>query len=136
MSACPSRRARIRPATAVTEFVLLCPFLVFVFLVGLDYCRIFYVTQVIENCAYAGALYGSQVTTSTSGAQTAAQQAAVAEGACLSPPVQASQVTLSGPDANNNTTVTVTYTFHTIARFPGIPQVATISRSVIMTAAP
>lgn len=74
-----SQPSRSRQAAAAAEFAILLPFLAFVFLLAVDLCRAFYVTQVVQNCAYAGAMYASQVSASSSSPQTAAQQAAVAE---------------------------------------------------------
>jgi Flp pilus assembly protein TadG len=131
-----SRVRRSRPAAAAAEFAVLLPFLAFVFVLGVDLCRVFYVTQIVQNCAYAGALYASQTASSSSSPQTAAQQAAVAEGTSLNPALTASQVTYTPPDSNNNIKVTVNYTFNTLTNYPGIQNSWAITRSVTMTVAP
>jgi Flp pilus assembly protein TadG len=131
-----SRVRQSRPAAAAAEFAILLPFLAFVFVLGVDLCRVFYVTQIVQNCAYAGALYASQTASSSSTPQTAAQQAAVTEGASLNPPLTTSQVTYTPPDSNNNIKVTVNYTFNTLTNYPGIQNSWAISRSVTMTVAP
>jgi Flp pilus assembly protein TadG len=131
-----SQPSRSRQAAAAAEFAILLPFLAFVFLLAVDLCRAFYVTQVVQNCAYAGAMYASQVSASSSSPQTAAQQAAVAEGACLNPALTTSQVTYTAPDSNNNIKVTVTYTFNTLTTYPGIQSSWAISRTVTMRVAP
>jgi len=125
-----------RHAAAAVELAVVLPLLVFVFLLAVDFCRIFYATQIVQNCAYAGALYGSQAAASSASATTAAQQAAVAEGTNLTPPLAASQVTYTPPDSNNNIKVGVTYTFSTLAPFLGIPHSTTITRTVTMAAVP
>jgi Flp pilus assembly protein TadG len=131
-----SRVRGSRPGAAAAEFAVLLPFLAFVFVLGVDLCRVFYVTQIVQNCAYAGALYASQTASSSSSPQTAAQQAAVTEGASLNPPLTTSQVTYTAPDSNNNIKVTVNYTFNTLTNYPGIQNSWAISRSVTMTVAP
>ena len=131
-----SRAPRSRPAAAAAEFAVLLPFLAFVFVLGVDLCRVFYVTQIVQNCAYAGALYASQTVSSTGSLKKAAEQAAVAEGASLNPALTASQVDYTPPDSNNNIKVTVNYTFYTLTNYPGIQNSWAITRSVTMTVAP
>lgn len=52
------RRVQVprRPGAAVAELAVLLPFLVLLFFVAVDYCRIFYFTLTVENCARNGAL--------------------------------------------------------------------------------
>src|SRR5262245_55958183 len=49
--------SRSRPATAAVELALVVPFLAFMFIVAIDFCRIFYFTQVVTTGARNGALY-------------------------------------------------------------------------------
>ena len=66
-------------------------------------------------------------------------QAAIADGANLNPPLTASDVTVSnGTDANGNpnVTVTVSYTFRAITKYPGLPSTINLTRSVEMRVAP
>src|SRR5262245_42786074 len=48
-----------RPAATVPEMAILLPFPVFLFLVAIDFCRVFYYTVAVENCARNGALWAS-----------------------------------------------------------------------------
>src|SRR5438128_12213978 len=100
-----------RGAAAAAELALLLPFLGLMFAVALDFCRIFYVTQTIQNCAWVGAMYASGTASgkSSGSAEDAAQQAAVNEAASLNPPVQLCDVLVD--TSGSRTTVTVRYDF-------------------------
>jgi hypothetical protein len=66
------------------------------------------------------------------------EEAAIADGANLTPPLATSNVNVSlGTDADGNSTVkvTVTYTFTTFTKYPGIPNQVTLVQSVEMRSA-
>src|ERR1051325_1921789 len=57
-----NRSARVvRRGIAAVELAMLLPFMVFVFLVTVDFARIIYYTVVIDNSAHNAAIFGSQV---------------------------------------------------------------------------
>jgi Flp pilus assembly protein TadG len=118
------------------EMAILLPFLAFLFLVALDFCRAFYTTQTVQNCASAAALYASGTARVASGTTTeqAAKQAAVAEGTLLNPPLSADNVAVSMD--GNRATVTVTYNFSLITGFPGFSRTLPVVRSVTMQRLP
>src|ERR1700729_1306549 len=109
------RRPRIdnRPGGAATELALLCPFLAFMMVVAIDYCRVFHLTQTVESSAQNAALYAAGVSSADPDTFTsqlaAAQQVALDEGSRLSPPLAASNVSVSVK--NNIATATVSYQF-------------------------
>jgi Flp pilus assembly protein TadG len=126
-----------RRGVAATELAIWLPFLVLMFAVAVDFCRVYLATQTIQNCAAAGALYASGVSSVDSTATTnsdAAIQAAVAEGASLNPALQSSDVTVSS--SGNTTRVTVTYDFALLTRLPGLGQTLTITRTVTIMSVP
>jgi Flp pilus assembly protein TadG len=129
------RNGSSRRGAVVVELAVMVPFLCFCFVVGLDFCRVFYYTQAVQNAAAAGASYGCQ--SSTNAADTngikAAGQADVADLNPV-PKVSSSQ----GTDADGNATVSVTaqYTFNTITNYPGIPSSTTLKRTVTMRVCP
>ena len=138
----PSSTGR-RSALAAVELAVFLPFLVFIFLIAADFCRIFYCSLTITNCARNGAVFASNVNNSQSWqngtALTSIQQAALADAASLNPPLTTSNVTVAwGNDADGNScvTVSVSYTFQTIANFPGIPYTTNLVRKVEMRVAP
>jgi Flp pilus assembly protein TadG len=60
----PSDWLRFKPrrGTASVELAILLPFLTFIFLIAVNFARVFYFSQIIENCARNGALYASDLT--------------------------------------------------------------------------
>jgi Flp pilus assembly protein TadG len=133
-----SERAKERRGAAAAELAILLPFIALLFGVTLDFCRIFHASQTIQNCAYAGALYASESAEARpefSDAEEAARDAAVAEGASLSPPLKGANVATTY-DGTGNTTVTVRYDFALITPFMGIGRKITIMRSVTMNVVP
>jgi hypothetical protein len=114
------------------------------FLIAVDYCRIFYYSLTVENCARNGALFGSLAAHGSSwqnkGTVIATiQDATVADGAKLYPPLAANNVTVTnGMDADGNPMiqVTVNYQFKTITNYPLIPSTVNLVRTVQMRVAP
>jgi Flp pilus assembly protein TadG len=134
-----SRRIRhTRSAAAIVELACLLPFLIFLFLAAVDFCRIFYHAQTLQSCARSAALYacGGAVNPSSTNTQTAAQQAALAEGVSLSPPLQAQNVVITSDTVANTVTVTVTYSFTTLMSYPGVPNNTSIVKRVTMVVLP
>jgi Flp pilus assembly protein TadG len=117
------------------ELAFVLPFLAFVFVAGIDFARIFSYHVTVTNCARNGALYGSldaTHSTDTAGIKAAAQ----ADASNLNPLPDVNSQT--GTDASGNAwvQVTVTYTFQTIASYPGITQNVPLARTVQMRVAP
>ena len=54
------RKQRARRAAAAVEFAVLAPFLAFLFVIAVDWARVFYYSIAVRNCARNGALYLSQ----------------------------------------------------------------------------
>jgi Flp pilus assembly protein TadG len=132
------RRARCssRPGTAAVELAVVLPFLAFMFVIAVDWSRIFYFSQVVENCARQGALYASDPKAPANNLYAGVQAAALADASNLSP--QPTVTSAPGTDAAGNpyVTVTVTWTFQTITRFPGVPNIVNLTRTVQMRLAP
>jgi Flp pilus assembly protein TadG len=133
-----------RRGVAAVELAVCLPFLAFLFLIAVDYCRLFYFSLTIENCARNGAQFGSQAANSqdwqNNGALIASiQDATLADGAGLTPPLDAKNVTISnGTDADGHpmVLVKVNYPFQTITNFPGIPNSTNLVRQAQMRVAP
>lgn len=130
------RRGRQRRAgAAAAELAILLPFVVLMFGVTLDFCRIFHASQTIQNCAYAGALYASETAEARpefAEPADAAQDAAVAEGASLKPPVKSADVVTTYD--KDRVTVAVSYEFALLTPCLG-RKTLTITRSVTMAVA-
>jgi len=114
----------------MVEFAIVLPLLAFLFLVVVDFCRIFYFAQVVTNCARNGAVYLSDPVTAAKSPYTSVQEATKADaGADIG-----SQMTISSQSGSDSygdyVHVTVDYPFQTITSFPGIPNRLTITRTV------
>jgi Flp pilus assembly protein TadG len=142
-----------RPGAATVEFAVLAPFLAYIFLLAVDYGRVFYYSVTVQNAARKGALYGCQDaahSTDTSGIQTAA----LADATDITPPASSTSTAnggtgnggTSGPTVTSATAVdkagnptvrvTVQYTLHTVANYPGIPSTIDLNRTVTMRVLP
>jgi Flp pilus assembly protein TadG len=139
-----------RRAAAAVELAILLPLLAFIFVISVDFARIFYFSLTVENCARNGAHYGSGVVNinqadskeeweKNGGLIASITDAALADAGSLYPPLSASNVTVtSGTDGDGNpmVRVTVNYSFQTITNFPLVPQQTNLSRTAQMRVAP
>jgi Flp pilus assembly protein TadG len=129
------RHRQLRKGVAAVEFAILLPFLAFMFVVAVDWCRIFYYSVTVTNCARNGALYLSDPIAKAASPYNNVTAAALADAANLSPTPTVSSYT--GTDTNGAyVDVTVSYSFDTVTKFPGVPSVNTVSRTVRMYVAP
>jgi len=125
-----------RRGVVAAEMAIVLPFLIFLFVVALDYCRVFYATQTLWNCAQTAANYasGTALTSSTIGAEQAAQQAALADAVNLSPPLQPGNVTVVLD--KQTVTVTIQYEFPMLTPLWRDSGNVVLQRTVIMGMAP
>jgi Flp pilus assembly protein TadG len=132
-----------RRASAAVELAVVSPFLAFMFVVTVDYARVFYYQQTLDNCARNGALYGSNLKsyqeTGWVKPYDAVVAATLADGTTLNPPLTSSNVTVTngtGSDGHPNVQVAISYNFTTITRFPGFNNTVTLTSTVSMRVAP
>lgn len=147
------RGTSVRPAIAALELALLLPFLMFLWVVAIDWARIFYYTVTLEYAARDGCYYASNYpgiynydTNGDGIAQDSEiQTAALSEATNLSPTPTVTttyDTTYNGAYAsasasgNNYVQVKVTYTFQTVTNFPGVPSSTVLNRQVRMRIAP
>jgi Flp pilus assembly protein TadG len=125
-----------RRGAAVTEMAVLLPLVAFMFLVAVDFCRVFNCTQTVQGCAEAACLYASGNAQADSNLRlaTAAYQAALAEGTMLNPPLDPGSVNVT--IANGVATVTVTYSFQTFVGYPGVPRPLPVVRTAQLPVVP
>ena len=123
-------------SAACVELAVLAPFIMFMFAITVDFARVLYYSQIVENCARQGALYASDSKSPTAGLYSTVSDAALADASGLSP--QPAVSSTSGTDSSGNpcVVVTVTWPFQTLTNFPGVPSNATISSTVQMRSAP
>jgi Flp pilus assembly protein TadG len=130
------RTHRKRRGVAAVEMAVLLPFLAFLFVIGVDWARIFYFSITVDNCARNGALYASDLYAVVPSPYSNITDAALADSPNLSP--QPTVTSASGVDANGYAYVdcTVTYPFNTLTNFPGVPRNNLVARTVRAYLAP
>jgi Flp pilus assembly protein TadG len=125
-----------RKAVAAVELAVLLPFITFLFVIAVDFARIFYFSQIIENCARNGALYASDPKAPASNLYSSVQEAALADAANLNPQPTVTSATGTDAAGNSYVAVTVAWPFQSITGFPGVPKNVNLSRTVQMRMAP
>ena len=128
-----------RRAAAIVEFALVLPFIMFVFLVGADWCRIFFVAHTVQDCARNGALGASGIAyqehdLSDSVRAYRGKSEALKDASNLSPPLQPGDVSVV--TTGDQVSVTVTYGFQPVTNWPGIEGPWEIQRTVQMPILP
>jgi Flp pilus assembly protein TadG len=129
------RRDPARRGVAAVELAVLLPVLTFLFVISIDWARIYYFSVTLTNVATRGALYLTDPVRQKESQYTSVEQAALADATNLSP---APKVTVAnGSDANGSyADVTATWTFATVTNFPGVPSPVTLTRKVRVRLAP
>jgi Flp pilus assembly protein TadG len=123
---------RARRGAAVVELAVLLPLLVFLFLITVDFARVFYFSLTLTNCARAGALYASDPAGMPESPFPNVEAAALADANNISPKPTISSAT--GVDASGRlyAECTAKYSFATITGFPFIPDDVALTRTVRM----
>jgi Flp pilus assembly protein TadG len=115
----------------VVELAILLPLLALLFVIAVDFGRVFYFSVTLQNCARAGALYASDWYVADESPFANVQEAALADATDLSP--APTITTQDGTDGGRSyVEVTAAYPFHSITQFPGIPHQMNLTRSVRM----
>jgi Flp pilus assembly protein TadG len=125
-----------RRGAATVELALLLPFLVFMFVVAIDYCRVFYLTQIVCNCARNGAVYAGDPTAATQSPYASLDAAAKADAPADVQPNLTVSSTTTTDSTGTYVSVTVTCPFTTLTAYPGLPSQVTISRTCMARVAP
>lgn len=123
------RFRQMRGGVAAAELAVLLPFLGFLFVIAVDFARVFYFTVTLTNCARNGAVFGSQDPTSALDS-SGIEAAALADASNVSP--APSVTTSKGVDADGYAYVEVSVTgkFNTITHYPGVPSSMDLVRTV------
>ncbi len=128
-------RREKRRGAAAAELALVLPALAFLFVVGADFARLFYHYQTITNCARNGALYHCDPVAMAQSPYPGTQQAALADAPNLSPAPTVAAPRFGSDGNGPYVEVTVSYSFQTIANYPGIPGTIPLTRTVRMRVA-
>ncbi len=125
-----------RRGAAVVELAICLPFMMFLLLVAIDYCRIFYYTQIVANCARNGGIYSADPSMAASSHYASLDEAAKADAG----PTIGPQLTVSSSTGSDTLgayiEVTVSYTFNTITKYPWLPSSVTVTRTAQARPAP
>lgn len=129
----PRSKGNERQGAAAVELAVLLPLLMFLFLITIDYSRIYYFSIIVSNCARNGAIFGSDpyLASRTTTPYTDVQSAALADAKDLSP-----QPTVQTTYGSDYVEVSVTYPFTTLTNYPGLPKQVDVKRTVRMQIAP
>jgi Flp pilus assembly protein TadG len=130
------RYCKVRRGVAAVELAVLLPFLMFVFVIAVDFSRVFYFSIVVASCARNGAIYGSADAAHALGRADIqiASQADAKYNLNLSQLIVSS--TTDNPSNPTWVQVTVTYPFTTVTKYPGVPSQMTLTRTVQMQVVP
>jgi Flp pilus assembly protein TadG len=124
-----------RKGVAALELAVLLPFLAFLFVIAVDWSRLFYCSLTVENCARNGAMYLSDPYNTTLSPYPTLTAAALADASNITP--QPTVSSASGSDGGGSyVDCTVSYTFQTVTNFPGVPSSNPIVRTVRVYTAP
>lgn len=141
-------KAKLRQGAAAVEAAVLAPFLGFVFIVGVDFARVYYYSLIVTYASRDGAVYASYSkaqSLDTDGIRVAA----IKDSSSISPAPtvsvaygSANSLGINGARSDYSTvTVTVTYTYRTVARYfiPSqfnVPSTYVLVRSTTMRISP
>jgi len=127
---------RGRRGVAAVEFGILAPVLMLLFVLAVDFSRVYYSALTVTNCARAGALYASDPKAAAESPYASVSAAALADAANLSP--QPTVTSASGTDAQGQkyVEVTVTHNFKTITSYLGSKSNIKLVRTVRTAVAP
>src|SRR5581483_2245743 len=123
--------ASLRRGVAAVELAILLPLLMFLFVVAVDFSRIFFYSLTITSCARNGAMYQSDPTGALQSPYADVTAASLADASNLSPTPTVTSTTTSD-DSGSYVSVTVSYPFKTITNYPGVPNNLTVTRTVRM----
>jgi Flp pilus assembly protein TadG len=132
------RSRRSRRAVAAVELAVLLPFLAFLFVIAVDWARIFYYSLICTNCARNGAIWAADPYGQQSGysCYNNLTSAALADAPQLTPSPTVTSTNGTDNSGNSYVTVSVSFPFQTITNFPGVPTTTNIVRTVQMDIAP
>ena len=119
-----------RAAVAVVELAVLLPLLVLLFLITIDFARVFYFSVSLTNCARAGAIYASDPVAAAESPFPTVEAAALADATNLSPQPTITSQTFTDNSGKPYVAVTAAYTFNTVTAFPGIPNQVPLTRTI------
>lgn len=132
----PVAKFHDRSGAAIVELAIVIPLIIFLFVLAVDYSRVYYFSQTVDTCARNGAMYAADPTLAKDSPYSSVEEAAKADApSSMKSNMSVSQS--SGTDAfGPNVKVTVSYPFKMVLSFSGISSTQTINRTVLMRLSP
>ncbi|MCI0376561.1 MAG: pilus assembly protein [Gemmataceae bacterium] len=124
-----------RRGAAVAEMAVIVSLLVYLFVIGVDFARLFYQYQTITNCARSGAIYGTR-DESAPNDTAGIEKTALADAKNLSPAPKVTSKTAVDDQGFPCLQVTVEWMYTSVTNFPGVPSSLNLSRTVQMRVIP
>lgn len=125
-----------RHGAAAIEFAVVLPILALLFVICVDFARVFFYSATLWNCARQGALYGSDPTAAAQSPYTGITQAALADAQDITPAPTVTSTTGQDTAGNAYVCVTLSWTFTTLIRYPGVGDELQLTRTVQMRISP
>jgi len=125
-----------RRGASTAELAILLPLLAFLFVIAVDWGRVFYFSLAVENCARNGALYGSDPFEPAQSTYATITDAALADAGNLQPPPTVTSTNSTDSSGNAYVEVTVAWQFASLTNFPGVPSTTNLTRTVRMQMQP
>jgi Flp pilus assembly protein TadG len=117
---------------ATVEFAVMTPLLLFVFVVAVDFSRVYSYSQTLTDCARNGALFLSNPDQADKSGFNSLEEAALAGVANIKPAPVITRAFGEDSTGNPYAAVTVTYTFRPMARLPLMPSEFRLQRTAAM----
>src|SRR5262245_51311106 len=113
-------RERRRRGAAMVEMAIVLPLFVVIFVIGVDFARIYYYVTTIATCALNGATQGSFAESDPTSPYNSIKDAALADASNVNPKPNVTSTTGVDGSGNNYVEVTVSYSFKTIIPWTGL----------------
>ena len=111
---------------------ILAPLMVFLFVITVDFARVYYFSLTLTNCARSGAFYASDPWTANESPFASTEEAALSEARNISPAPTISERYGANGSGQAWVEVSAEHRFATITGFPGVPSDVRLVRSVRM----
>lgn len=120
-----------RSGTATLELAVVLPLLILLFVIGVDFARVYYYNLTLINAAEGGALYASAHPDNVAKTDKI-KTVTLADTKNLSPDPAVTSSSSTDENGILYVTVEVKWDFNTVVPYPGVPRPLTLTRAVKM----
>ena len=114
------------------ELAMMTPLLLLIFVVAVDFSRVYSYSQTLTDCARNGAVYLSNPDRADKSEYATVEAAALAGVGHINPPPEVTMDTGADAAGNPFVAVTVSYPFRVLTRLPGMPSEIKLRRTAVM----